>query len=364
MKIMFDLTVLKEKPTGILNVTENIVTTYIRLFPQNQYVLVFQGKIMERFPIRTESDNVKIIVQTAPNQKRLYHLPKIMRESDADWIICASYPGPVLLNDPRVISVVHDLTCWKHPETMNWKLVRRWRAMIRHAVRTNRYILNVSETVANEVRAKFHNKNSVAICNGVNITEETDESILEKFSLKKDGYIHSVATLEPRKNLTVLLDAFSRMENRGNVKLVLTGAAGWKLQDALGENADMVGSENLVFTGYVSNAELNALYRNAKLFVSASVYEGFGLPVIEAVRNNLPVLVSDIPVYREITNGLARYFPCHDAGVLAKRLEECLGQDLRREPEFAELQEFAKQYTWENYVNKLNQLLENTPPVK
>ena len=190
----------------------------------------------------------------------------------------------------------------------------------------------------------------------MDITTDEDPAILEKFSLEKDRYILSVATLEPRKNLKVLLEAYQKMNNDSGVKLVLTGGKGWKLMDAIGE-IDPDRKDNIIFTGYVSDAELNTLYNNAKLFVSASMYEGFGLPVIEAVRHNLPVLVSSIPVYREITGGHAEYFQYDDVEGLRQALEYCVETELRSTDAFTELQSHATQYTWENYVKKLYQIL-------
>lgn len=285
---------------------------------------------------------------------RLTELPAAMKSSDADWLICAAFPSPLLLNDKRAISVVHDVVPWKHPETMRFRPMLQWRTLIAHAVKTNRYVLHVSNTVKQEVEAKFHNSNSVALCNGVDVPGEADYSILEKYGLEKGKYILSVATLEPRKNLKVLLEAFSKMEDNKGVKLVLTGGAGWKLKDAIG---DLGEQKDLVLTGYVSDEELNGLYQNAGLFISASIYEGFGLPVIEAINNDLPVLVSDIPVYREITDNCAEYFPCQDSNALKEALNRCLKAEIRTTQEYARLREHVKQYTWENYVHNLNQLL-------
>ena len=237
---------------------------------------------------------------------------------------------------------------------MKLQSMLKWRTLISHAVKTNRYVLHVSNTVKQEVEEEFHNHNSVAVCNGVDVPGEADNSVLEKYGLEKGRYILSVATLEPRKNLKVLLEAFSKMEDHKGVKLVLSGGAGWKLKDAIGDLAEQ---KDLILTGYVSDAELNGLYQNAKLFVSSSIYEGFGLPVIEAINNDVPVLISDIPVYREITGGFAEYFPCRDSDALKDSLNCCMEKDIRTTKAYEQLREHVKQYTWENYVHKLNQLL-------
>lgn len=355
MKILIDLTELTDRPTGIPRVTENIARSMMKCFPEHEYVLIFYKQVSPSLAEEAAQNNVETIV-LKENRKlmRLITLPAAMRKSDADWLICPAHPSPLLLNDKRAVSVIHDLVPWKCPETMLLKSMVKWRVLISHAVKTNRYVLHVSNTVKQEVEEKFHNHNSVAVCNGVDVPGEADNSVLEKYGLEKGRYILSVATLEPRKNLKVLLEAFSKMEDHKGVKLVLSGGAGWKLKDAIG---DLVEQKDLILTGYVSDAELNGLYQNAKLFVSSSIYEGFGLPVIEAINNDVPVLISDIPVYREITGGFAEYFPCRDSDALKDSLNCCMEKDIRTTKAYEQLREHVKQYTWENYVHKLNQLL-------
>lgn len=355
MKILFDLTELTDKPTGITRVAENVASMMVKCHPEHEYVFVFWRQIPDRFRKMVDLDKVELTVLNCRLKLlRLYGLPNAMKHSDADWLICPVAPCPLALSDKRVVSIVYDLVPWKCPETMRMKSMLKWRAMIAHAVKTNRYVLNISNTVKSEVEEKFHNKNSIALCLGVDVPGEPDHEVLEKHGLEKGKYILSVATLEPRKNLKVLLEAFSKMEDHKGMKLVLTGGAGWKLKDAIG---DLGEQKDLVLTGYVSDEELNGLYQNAGLFVSASIYEGFGLPVIEAINSDLPVLISDIPVYREITGGLAEYFPYRDSDALKESLNRCLDTDMRATQEYAQLREHVKQYTWENYVNKLNALL-------
>jgi len=303
-------------------------------------------------------NNVEVqCIRSSYRGMRLKYLPEAMYKSRADVFLCCAFPGPILMWDKRVISIVHDLTPFKYGETMAKDAMRTWRLLIRHAIRTNGLILYDSRTVMEEVKNLFHRrKNSVAIPLGVDIAERADNSILEKFNLEKDSFFLSVSTLEPRKNLKYLLKAFAQMEKSSNLKLVLTGGSGWKLEDAIGTVAQDL-EKNVVFTGYVSDEELKALYQNANCFVSSSVYEGFGLPVVEALRNDLPVLISDIPVYREITDNKAVYFGLENPENLKKCLEQAIATDMRSTEQFAQLKEFTVRYTWDNYVEQLNHLL-------
>lgn len=357
MKIFMDLTALSEEPTGIARVAENVAKAMIRNHPEHRYVLSFWRDVPKRFPVDQYGENVEILrIHAGYRTMRLKDLPMAMLRSKADVFLCCAFPSPLTLFDKRAVSVIHDLTPFRYGDTMTKDARRTWRLLIRHAVRTNGLLLYVSHNTMREVQTQFHTKKGRAIMLGVEVTEQADNGVLKKFQLEKNGYILSVSTLEPRKNLKFLLQAFSRMENPTGVKLVLTGGKGWKLEDAIG-TVDPKVEKNIVFTGYVSDEELKALYQNARCFVSASVYEGFGLPVIEAVKNDLPVMISDIPVYREITDGKAVYFDLEDSESLQKCLEQMLVSDMRATEQFVQLREFASRYTWDNYVEQLNQLL-------
>lgn len=358
MKIIFDLTALDEKPTGIARVAESVAKKYIIKFPHNEYVLIFNKKIPERFPIKKSTDNIEIVVLNARKKiLRLFALPNYIRKSDADYILCCAFPGPLVLRDKRIISIVHDLNPWKFPKTMKTEAMLTWRLLIKHALKTNRAVLNDSNTVKGEIEEQFGYGRLIPIHLGVDIVENSDDDILKKNGLIKESYILSVSTLEPRKNLKVLLTAFAKMANPDDVKLVLTGGSGWKLEDAIGSLSNYV-KDKVIFTGYVSDQELKSLYTNARFFVSTSIYEGFGLPMIEAVKNNLPIVVSDIAVYNEITDGKAIFFKSNDENSLISVLEKSISDyNLRQTKEFKDLKELAQEYNWDRYVEILNNVL-------
>lgn len=358
MKIVFDLTALDERPTGIARVAEAVAKAYISNYPENKYVLLFNKNIPDRFPIKNSFDNVEVVLLHSRNKiLRLFTLPRYLKEIDADFILCCAFPGPLLLNDKRVVSIIHDLNPWKFPKTM--KLYNRimWKLLIKHALKTNSLILNDSRTISEEINKEFGCGRLCPIPLGINVSAKEDDRILEKYGLAYDKYILSVSTLEPRKNLKLLLNAFSRIKENCNIRLVLTGAVGWKLEDAIGSVSEDLKSR-IIFTGYVSDEELKSLYVNAKFFVSTSVYEGFGMPLIEAVKNNLPIIVSDIPVYKEITANKAIYFKSNDETSLIEILEESIRKtNLRASKEFSELRSVAASYNWDEYVRELNRVL-------
>lgn len=139
-------------------------------------------------------------------------------------------------------------------------------------------------------------------------------------------YFLSVSTIEPRKGYAVALDAFDGLSARDETfKYCIVGGGGWYQDEVKARilNHPLLNKRLFWFQG-VSDAELSLLYRNARALISASIAEGFGLPLIEASYYGLPVIVSDIPVYRELCGDHAAYFAVADAGSLAQRLVEAL----------------------------------------
>jgi glycosyltransferase involved in cell wall biosynthesis len=157
-----------------------------------------------------------------------------------------------------------------------------------------------------------------------------------------------VGTFEPRKNLPMLLRAWEQLHIRSQVMLplVLCGAPGWKNDDlrpilSQGEHAGW-----LINLGYVSDAVLGQLYRRAVMVCCPSLYEGFGLPVLEAMGMGTPVLASDIPVHREVAGTAAVLLPPDDPTRWATEAAALASDDDRRRELAARGRSRASEFSW------------------
>lgn len=133
-----------------------------------------------------------------------------------------------------------------------------------------------------------------------------------------------VGTLEPRKNLDILIDAFEIRWNDGHKdKLILIGREGWLCEELLLRIRRHPERERRLFWfNDVGDTDLALAYRQASALIFPSVVEGFGLPLVEALSQGLPVIASDILVFREIAGNHGRFFPPHDAWALASAIRE------------------------------------------
>src|SRR6202035_3009846 len=145
-----------------------------------------------------------------------------------------------------------------------------------------------------------------------------------------DGYLLHVGTLEPRKNVGILLDAWEalRRDDRATPPLVLAGGPGWRSR-RLRARIESLGPLGLKAQGRVGGAALVRLFQGAKVFVFPSLYEGFGLPPLEAMACGIPTVVSDVSSLPEVVGDAASIVDPADAGALAAAIRELLGDPLR-----------------------------------
>lgn len=177
---------------------------------------------------------------------------------------------------------------------------------------------------------------------------EADDSILDRFQIK-GGYVLAVSSHNPNKNFHRVQEAVARLEKTG-VQLVIAGAP-----DSRVYRDGMRVREGVRVLGYVSDAELKALYENAACFVFASLYEGFGLPPLEALTCGCPIVVSRKGSLPEVFESIAYFCDPYDSNDIAAAVQRAV--QTRANPE--ELKAFARKFTWERCASETLDVLNN-----
>lgn len=180
--------------------------------------------------------------------------------------------------------------------------------------------------------------------------------VREKYRLPEAPYLLSLSTLEPRKNIEAVVIAFGRLVERGllgNTRLVLVGAMGWKY-GAVVESLERLGAlrERVTVTGFAADEDLSALYSGALMFVYPSQYEGFGLPVLEAMQCGVPVVTSDNSSLPEVVGDAGLMIPAEDGEALEAALLRLYEDEGLRRQLAAQGLARAATFSWQRTVDQ------------
>jgi glycosyltransferase involved in cell wall biosynthesis len=237
----------------------------------------------------------------------------------------------------RGVITAHDLSVFRFPETHPVERVRQFEKRFQHSLDRASHIITDTETVRQEMIEAFGlaPQRLSAVLLGVDpsfrpIDAEAVDRELAGWGLQSGSYGLCVSTLEPRKKIAELLRAWEELPRaiRDRFPLVLAGGAGWRNETLLEAVDRGVAAGWLKHLGFVDESVMPALYAGARLFIYPSIYEGFGLPLVEAMASGVPVLTSDRSCMPEVCAGAARYIDPDDISGFQRAIEEALTDDV------------------------------------
>lgn len=261
---------------------------------------------------------------------------------------------PFRFRGPTVITV-HDVSWVRHPECHPGRRLAHLYSNFPKALRAADRIIVVSEFVRNELLACFtvDERKIDVVHNGVaprfrpHSSEET-AAVLNRHGLKHGGYFAAVGTLEPRKNLHTALAAHLRLPQamRRAMPLALIGGNGWFTDTLSAALSASLADGSVRRLGYVSDDDLPALTAGARAIVYPSIYEGFGLPVVEAMASGVPALCSTAPALREVAGSAALFCGPTDVEGFTCAMRELADDDALSARLGAAGVERARQFSW------------------
>jgi len=262
---------------------------------------------------------------------------------------------PVLLAREQTIPIVLDLTPLLFPQTHPTVRGALERLTYPVAARADT-IITLSQTSRRDLiqRLSIPERKICVVFPGTSSVEHEalPPKRLQELGIRGD-YVLAVGTLEPRKNLSTLIDAFSSKLADLPLQLVVAGGLGWKYRPLLAQMAPLERTGRLVHLGYVTEAKKSLLYRHAVCLAYPSLYEGFGLPILEAMTHGAPVVVSSAPACVEVAGEAGITVDPRDtagwADAIARLVRDrALREELRRSGK-----ERAKQFSWQRSIMPL-----------
>lgn len=270
---------------------------------------------------------------------------------------------PPVRKDTRTVLTVHDLSFIRAPETATPGLRAYLNAVVPRSVARADYIL-ADSTATGQDLVKLYGTPTEKISvlySGVEsrFARIDDPAVLgamrERYKLGDEPYVLSVGTVQPRKNYERLVEAFHRL-GCADIKLVIAGGKGW-LDDPLYQRIDALKlRDRVVMAGFVDDADLPAIYSGAHVFAFPSLYEGFGLPPLEAMACGLPVVSSNTSSLPEVVGDAALCVDPYSVDEIAEALRHAIEDSSIRQALIDKGYRRARQFTWQSAAHQLREL--------
>ena len=350
----------------------NLIRSLLRIDKKNTYVLTgryITGEYLpEIYDLKSQFPDNKIKLEFyGTTSKKLKLWDKIrfplleLKGLKADILHCPDYLIPPTMNK-NIILTVHDLAFIRFPEfNFDW-FIKKYTGEIKRNARISKKIIADSESTRNDIvnffgidpaRVEVVYLAADDIFRKLSEKEKSTE-VLKKYQLD-NKYILSVGTIEPRKNFAALIRAFNNIKKSktgSGYKLVIVGRTGWKSEATYQERENSPYSDDILFTGRITDQDLVQLYNWAELFVYPSLFEGFGLPPLEAMSCGLPVIAYDTSSLKEIIGDSGKLVEAGDENKLENQLLYVLeNEKIKKELSSKSLIQ-AKKFSWEETAKK------------
>ncbi|MCJ7792570.1 MAG: glycosyltransferase family 4 protein [Candidatus Marinimicrobia bacterium] len=298
---------------GLEVYTYNLIRNLLKVDKKNNYFFIKDSK-NTGFPRENE---IKINLGKTPARKVLknsFNIPVIVKKYQLDIIHDPCQMGPFLLPmKAKKILTLHDLFPLTHPQTAPSRYSPYiYKYLLPQVLKSTDKVIVISKNTRRDLLNYFpHLKGKITV-----IYEAADESFRKTGNLERVKrkytldfpFIFSLGILNPIKNFTTLIKAFSKLKNRGlKHKLVIGGKKGWRFENIFQQARDLVKKGEIIFSDFIPEEDLPYFYNLADLFVFPSLYEGFGIPILEAMACGCPVITSNISSMPEVAGRAALF---------------------------------------------------------
>lgn len=365
MNIGFDAKRAFHNNTGLGNYSRDLIKGMLDFFPENNYHL-FTPKISSNPRLRfLEGKEFKTITPSTPITKgfksywRSMAMEKDINSNQIDVFhgLSNEIPQRKFKSNTKYVVTIHDLIFLRHPETYKAIDRRIYDKKFRYACEKADAVIAISEQTKNDI-IEFYGtpKDKIKViyqsCHDqfkINVPEEEIRKIKSKYNLPA-SYVLYVGTIEQRKNLKALITACSTID----VPIVAVGRKTDYFKEVQNEVEANEMTKRVFFLENIPFENLPAIYQGASLFCYPSIFEGFGIPIIEALYSKIPVITSKGGVFPETGGDASIYIDPFNTDDLRAAIKECLSseQNERIQKGYG----FVQKFSTENFINQTNEL--------
>ena len=397
MKIGIDIRLIGKKQTGSEAVFFNLVKNLASIDRTNNYLLftdMADQKVLKKIKKDldiADKNNFEVVSLTRPSGtlsqrergiwKKIFRnkfswnfwtLPTHLRKNPVDMYL-TQYITPFFVPKKiKIATIIHDISFVRYSQFIKFFDLFFLRTLIPVSLRRADKIIGVSKFTRQEIIDYYRAKPQKVdyIYNAVSedflkadVSWKKIEAVREKYQLP-EKYILYIGTMQPRKNIPILIDAFAKLLSKpaklDSIKLVIAGGKGHNYDTGIDAAIKKHGLEKRVlFTGFVDEEDKAAVMSAAEVFCLPSLYEGFGIPILEAMSAGVAVVSSDIAPHREIAQEAALFFDPGSSSELSEKLLEVLNNNKQKASLARKGKLQAQKFSWRNTAEKMKKIFES-----
>lgn len=343
-----------EKRVGISEYAFQILSNIYELRKKNEtnynFVIYLKQKPMQVLPPQSSWWKYKVVAPKKMWTQIAMPIHLFLSANKPDVFLTLTHYAPRFAQMPTIVSVM-DLSYLHFPQTFRKNDLYQLTKWTKYSVEKSKKVITISNSSKDDIIKHYKvpaEKVEVVHLGLKPISMEQHSKQLSDFGITKK-FVLFVGTLQPRKNISKLVESFSLLPQsiKDNYQLVIVGKKGWLYEDILSSPEKYHIQDKVVFLDYVSDRQLPMFYKNAEVFVLPSLYEGFGLPILEAMRYGCPVVTSNVSSLPEAGGDAALYFDPESAQDIMEHIQKVLTNSELRNKMIEKGTSHYKKFTWE-----------------
>lgn len=330
---------LTQKTTGVQRYAIEICKRLPKTINNQKIVFVAPKKSL----IEIESLNNLKIEQFGNFTGNLWEqvdLANYLKINDSPLLINFGGIGPIYYKNK--ITYLHDLAFKYYPKSFSYLFQKMYNIFIPISIKNAKKIITVSKYVKQDI-IKNYGTNNIEVVYG------SYSKVFKNLNLEREKIILAVSSLDPRKNFNRIIKAYQKLDT--DYKLVFVGSKSKAFSKLIIDNN--YDDKNIIFTGYLTDKDLVKMYNKASIFIYASLFEGFGIPPLEAQSCGCPCIVSNLTSIPEICNNSVVYCDPFSIEDISNKIKYLINDEKKREELVEKGFENIKKYTWDASANKL-----------
>ena len=367
MTIGIDCRLYSPKYTGIGRYVFELVQHLIALDQENSYILYFNQEEYDAFNIPNERWQKRLINVRHYSLAEQWRYYRFLKQEPIDLMYFPHFNAPILYRDPFVVTI-HDLTLHAFPYKEyqpRWSIKKQlqiwaYRLIMKSVVKHAKTIIAVSENTKSDLIREYPETAGkiVKILEGVPETfqkcsQQEIDALRAQYQISKP-YLLYTGVWRSHKNLLTLIRAFHRLVEQGrDIQLVMTGKKDPAYPEIPALIEELGLKDRVILTGFVSDKELIALNSAARVFVFPSLYEGFGLPPLEAMQFGVPVACSNTSSLPEVCGDAALYFNPTSAEEMAQQINPLIDDENLRQTLIAKGKANLQRFSWSQMTRSI-----------